>query len=422
MIGLYDKNIKDNLIKRDGTPFYEYCGLHPGESFIKELLTERGYEVRILRGLSYHGKRTHKRDCAAFSKELYISADWDSSVDINILRSSFLPFFSSPNPNTIFLYSNDTEYWIHKDELKEIHNNIKKMNIDPKKVILLTWGDITEIEDLVNDGFDLLKDIQVVAWSKFAMSIKFFYELNPKLKEELFITNDNKKKVFLNLCGSLRPWRKEFRDLLYKNGLNEHGYMSAVGAPTGELKDDEYSLDGYKVTDGSKRIREELEVYFYSGCLTLPYSDLSKFYSTTYFSVVFETIEPPGPGPDSYQTILRGDSPNHFLMSEKIFYSIANGHPFMVVGYRGILRELRELGFQTFPEIFDESYDEVWEKNIYMEKICGEIKRICDMEESKRKELFNSIKEKVEYNQNLLLHTDIGAEKLKGKLSQFNIY
>jgi hypothetical protein len=94
----------------------------------------------------------------------------------------------------------------------------------------------------------------------------------------------------------------------------------------------------------------------------------------------------------------------------------------MVVGYRGILRELRELGFQTFPEIFDESYDEVWEKNIYMEKICGEIKRICDMEESKRKELFNSIKEKVEYNQNLLLHTDIGAEKLKGKLSQFNIY
>ena len=396
------KNIKDNLIKRDGTPFYEYCGLHPGESFIKELLTERGYEVRILRGMSYHGKRISE-----FSKELYISANWDENEDINILRSSFLPFFSSPNPNTIFLYSNDAEYWIYKDELKEIHNNIKKMNIDPKKVILLTWGDITEIEDLVNDGFDLLKDIQVVTWSKFAMSIKFFYELNPKLKEELFITNDNKKKVFLNLCGRLKPWRKEFRDLLYKNGLNEHGYMSTVGAPTGGLKDDEYSLDGYKVTDGSRRIREELEVYFYSGCLTLPYSDLSKFYSTSYFSVVFETIGPPGSGPD-----------NHIRMSEKIFYSIANGHPFMVVGYRGILRELRELGFQTFPEIFDESYDEVWEKDIYMEKICGEIKRICDMEESKRKELFNSIKEKVEYNQNLLLHTDIGAERLRGKLNQ----
>jgi len=411
MIGLYDKNIKDNLIKRDGTPFYEYCGLHPGESFIKELLTERGYEVRILRGMNLLYTLGWNNQ-TKFSKELYTSADWNENEDINILRSSFLPFFSSPNPNTIFLYSNDAEYWIYKDELKEIHNNIKKMNIDPKKVILLTWGDITEIEDLVNDGFDLLKDIQVVAWSKFAMSIKFFYELNPKLKEELFITNDNKKKVFLNLCGRLKPWRKEFRDLLYKNGLNEHGYMSTVGPPLGELKDDEYSLDGYKVTDGSRRIREELEVYFNSGCLTLPYSDLSKFYSTSYFSVVFETIGPPGP--DN-----QGDfDPNYFLMSEKIFYSIANGHPFMVVGYRGILRELRELGFQTFPEIFDESYDEVWEKDIYMEKICGEIKRICDMEESKRKELFNSIKEKVEYNQNLLLHTDIGAERLRGKLNQ----
>ena len=116
MIGLYDKNIKDNLIKRDGTPFYEYCGLHPGESFIKELLTERGYEVRILRGMNLLYTLGWNNQ-TKFSKELYTSVDWNENEDINILRSSFLPFFSSPNPNTIFLYSNDTEYWIRKDEL-----------------------------------------------------------------------------------------------------------------------------------------------------------------------------------------------------------------------------------------------------------------------------------------------------------------
>jgi len=43
---------------------------------------------------------------------------------------------------------------------------------------------------------------------------------------------------------------------------------------------------------------------------------------------------------------------------------LAYGMPFMVIGNRGSLQRLRDLGFQTFPEWFDESYDE--EENFSM--------------------------------------------------------
>lgn len=46
------------------------------------------------------------------------------------------------------------------------------------------------------------------------------------------------------------------------------------------------------------------------------------------------------------------------FLTEKIFKPLAYGMPFMVIGNRGSLQRLRDLGFQTFPEWFDESYDE----------------------------------------------------------------
>lgn len=52
------------------------------------------------------------------------------------------------------------------------------------------------------------------------------------------------------------------------------------------------------------------------------------------------------------------------FLTEKIYKPLAYGMPFMVIGNRGSLQRLRDLGFQTFPEWFDESYDE--EENFSM--------------------------------------------------------
>jgi len=54
---------------------------------------------------------------------------------------------------------------------------------------------------------------------------------------------------------------------------------------------------------------------------------------------------------------------NELFLSEKIVKPIISFHPFIMIGPYGSLRELRNLGFKTFSEFWDESYDEIENPN-----------------------------------------------------------
>jgi hypothetical protein len=66
-------------------------------------------------------------------------------------------------------------------------------------------------------------------------------------------------------------------------------------------------------------------------------------------------------------------------ITEKAFKSLVNFHPILVLGNPGALRMIRELGFQTFPEVFDESYDEEPDPRRRFEMVYAEFERLCRM-------------------------------------------
>lgn len=66
---------------------------------------------------------------------------------------------------------------------------------------------------------------------------------------------------------------------------------------------------------------------------------------------------------------------NTLFLSEKIFKPIATGHPFMVIGNKGTLKKLRELGFMTFDRWFNESYDMEEEMGIRVDMVVNEIEK-----------------------------------------------
>jgi len=68
-----------------------------------------------------------------------------------------------------------------------------------------------------------------------------------------------------------------------------------------------------------------------------------EWYDNTYFSTVVETWQ-------------EGKCD---LISEKIFKPLAYYHPFVVIGQLHTLTRLRQLGFETYENLFDESYDEI---------------------------------------------------------------
>jgi hypothetical protein len=72
------------------------------------------------------------------------------------------------------------------------------------------------------------------------------------------------------------------------------------------------------------------------------------WYNSTAFSVVAET------------TMSQQDP---LFVTEKTFKPIAFQHPFIIFGQAGVLRYLRSLGFETFENMFDESYDKLDEED-----------------------------------------------------------
>jgi len=69
-----------------------------------------------------------------------------------------------------------------------------------------------------------------------------------------------------------------------------------------------------------------------------------KWYESTHFSIVLETYV---------------DESHGIFVTEKMFKPISAGHPFMVLGSPNYLGTLKEFGFETFDNLFDESYDNI---------------------------------------------------------------
>jgi hypothetical protein len=82
------------------------------------------------------------------------------------------------------------------------------------------------------------------------------------------------------------------------------------------------------------------------------------WYNSTAFSIVAET------------TIWHRDP---MFITEKTFKPIAFQHPFILLGQTGILKYLKSLGFETFENIFDESYDEEYKIDKRLKNVVDQI-------------------------------------------------
>jgi len=81
------------------------------------------------------------------------------------------------------------------------------------------------------------------------------------------------------------------------------------------------------------------------------------WYDDTYFSLVIETLQ-------------HGNSP---WMTEKVFKACAYYHPFLVVGQQGVLKLLKNMGFETYDNMFDESYDSIQDFDARLDAIIKNI-------------------------------------------------
>lgn len=88
-------------------------------------------------------------------------------------------------------------------------------------------------------------------------------------------------------------------------------------------------------------------------------------YAESYFSIVTESF----------------NESNVVFFSEKIFKPIVAMQPFIIVTSPGALRELKKLGYQTFSQWIDESYDEELDNNKRLKMIVQQIQKLTTKSE-----------------------------------------
>lgn len=108
---------------------------------------------------------------------------------------------------------------------------------------------------------------------------------------------------------------------------------------------------------------------------------------------------------DSWCTVVSeasyGKSELSCFLSEKTFKPIACSHPFIIVGSKGSLANLRKMGYKTFSPYIDESYDDLedWDR---LEAITKEMVRLNQMTHTERVIWFKSLADILNYNYNML--------------------
>lgn len=111
-----------------------------------------------------------------------------------------------------------------------------------------------------------------------------------------------------------------------------------------------------------------------------------EWYDTTYFSIVSETT--------TY-------SKYSLHITEKTYKPMAYRHPFVIFGQTGTLAYLHKLGFETFENLFDESYDTVEDQDSRLAMIVDNVKNFKETQ-------YDAVTlAKLEHNYNLFYNADL---------------
>ena len=283
-----------------------------------------------------------------------------------------------------------------------IHRMIKKYKLKSSNIYFISCDTkLSENYDIWSDKFNLPK-INIIELNRYLEEAKLWIEDIDKFPIEDFKVDRIREKKYLCLNGAFKVNRIKIVSELFRNGLDKDGYISLIGNYGEDLpiKSDlqpELDNDTIKyfmdiiypkipiVVDLEKDI-ELIEPYIGS-------SYVHEMYINSYFNILTETSY-------NYENSIIG---NNIFPTEKTYRAIFGMQPIIVVTNPGFLKYLKSMGFKTFPEFFDESYDEIEDSRERMNAIVKEIKKVCSLSLEELHDRYYNIFDKLEHNRNRLI-------------------
>ena len=321
--------------------------------------------------------------------------EWPYNSDIDILSSTSMSpqIADSIRSGNGFLFLDlGNESVLTDSLLNTVHSYILSKNIPLKKVIFQTGN---------ANGKEIYKNycFRKGIFFETAMNISFieYFEWHSSRNYNRCVNNigivplpknvDYSKieKTFLCLNNRQRPHRKNLFILWNWNDLIKDSFYT-MPCKSGYAHDTTtYNLNDYVDTNLMNSlgiIPEYIDDIGKTLPLTLDdpdkdevaslFGSIDTYYQSSLISVVTET----------------NFEDTDIFNTEKIFKPMIHRHPFILVGPYKTLEKLRELGYKTFNEFWDESYDNIEDSNKRMLKIVELCKSINHWSDQEKKLFF----------------------------------
>jgi hypothetical protein len=92
------------------------------------------------------------------------------------------------------------------------------------------------------------------------------------------------------------------------------------------------------------------------------------------------------------------------FITEKTFRTIANGHPVIWVAEHGTTKVMQRLGFKTYSEFWDESYDAIRDPIDRINAVIDVLKDLSKLNPQERQELWKRMVPTLHHNQQLIFN------------------
>lgn len=351
-----------------------------------------GYECRPSISLTEH-------DYFIYPIRLGLHPDeWLANPEIDILATtnmSIHTFNGIRGRNGFLFFDLGSEAALNDSILDPIHEYCKRKEIPLKKVILQTgnvkgqliYDDYCYRKQLTNGGLQIAS-IEYFEW----MTSRLIYEHRKANNPVLPMNTDFSKikKTFLCLNRVHRWHRVNLYVLFNTYNLIDDSYFTMdtqshmhtndaaytenlwQSSVDGEIKQT-YNLSDEYIDDIYSKLPLKIDEYDEPDVMAKLYSKtVDPYYHNSLLSVVTET---------NFEN-------NEIFLTEKIFKPILHRHPFIVVGAYKTLDHLKELGYKTYSDFIDESYDDIKDPRARLVKIAEVCKDIQSWNETKRKTFF----------------------------------
>ena len=254
--------------------------------------------------------------------------------------------------NTFVVVPNwDAAEWCH-----QLYDQGFRVIIDNLWELPNTWKGVKEYQSWDTDRIHVMENANWFWYHESLRSVYVKYRpvINPTYEHLALMLLNRYKPYRTRLYESMQPW---LHDCYWSyHGLGHHHVP-------GDLDMNDFSTQRYVNHD---------------------------WYNHTCFSMVGETFV--NFSKERNQTLEEVDIP---FVTEKTFKPIQYQPPFMVYGHSGTLKFLHNLGFETFENLFDESYDSVTSSVLVDKKLEIIINNVKNFEKGPRDLL---TQEKIQHN------------------------